>query len=97
VRDVVRGYVVLMERGTPGEAYNLASGEAVTIRTIVDHLRAEIRVPFEVVEESARVRRREIPRVVGSPMRARTLGWTPRIPLRQTLRELLDYWRAIDA
>jgi GDP-4-dehydro-6-deoxy-D-mannose reductase len=96
VRDIVRGYAVLMERGAPGEAYNLCTGETVTIATIVDGLRAEIGVRFEIVEESARVRRREIPRVVGSPARARALGWAPTIPLRQTLRDLLDYWRAAD-
>jgi GDP-4-dehydro-6-deoxy-D-mannose reductase len=97
VRDIVRGYAALMERGTPGEAYNLCAGEAVTVAAIVDYLRAEVRVPFEVVEESGRVRRREIVRVVGNPNRARALGWTPVIPLRQTLRDLLDYWRASDA
>jgi len=96
VRDIVRGYVVLMERGEPGEAYNLCSGEAISIAAIVDHLRAEVRVPFEVVEEGTRVRRREIVRVVGSPERARALGWHPSIPLRQSLHELLDYWRRID-
>ena len=96
VRDVVHGYAVLMERGTPGEAYNLCAGEAVPVATIVEHLRAEVRVPFEVIEESGRVRRSEIRRVVGDPTRARALGWTPRIPLRQTLRDLLDYWRVVD-
>ncbi len=96
VRDVVRGYAVLMEHGAPGEAYNVCAGEAVPVATIVEHLRAEVRVPFEVVEESGRVRRREIPRVVGDPARARALGWTPAIPLRQTLRDLLDYWRGVD-
>lgn len=96
VRDIVRGYAVLMERGTPGEAYNLCTGRTVTIAAIVDGLRAEIGVPFEVVEESARVRRREIPRVVGSAARARALGWTPTIPLRQPLRDLLNYWRVVD-
>lgn len=96
VRDVVDGYVVLMERGEPGEAYNLCSGEAISIGAIVDHLRAEVRVPLEVVEEGTRVRRREIPRVVGSAERARALGWHPCIPLRQSLHELLDYWRQTD-
>lgn len=96
VRDVVRGYLVLMERGEPGEAYNLCRGEAVTIGEIVEHLRAEVRVPFQVIEEPTRVRRREIPTVVGDPGRARALGWTPAIPLRQTLRDLIDYWRAAD-
>jgi GDP-4-dehydro-6-deoxy-D-mannose reductase len=97
VRDIVGGYATLMERGTPGEAYNLCAGEAVTIATIVDHLCAEVRVPLEVVEESGRVRRREIGRVVGDPTRARALGWRPAIAFRQTLRDLLDYWREVDA
>ena len=93
VRDVVRGYLVLMERGEPGEAYNICRGEAVTIGEIVEHLRGEVRVPFELVEEPTRVRRREIARVVGDATRARALGWVPKIPLRQTLRDLLDHWR----
>jgi GDP-4-dehydro-6-deoxy-D-mannose reductase len=94
VRDIVRGYTTLMDRGVPGEVYNLCAGHAVTIQTIVDHLRDEVRVPFEVVSESRRVRR-EIACVVGDPERARALGWTPAIPLRQTLRDLLDYWRVV--
>ena len=94
VRDIVRGYAVLMERATPGEAYNLCSGQAVSIGAIVDHLRTEVRVPFEVVEEGMRFRRREIPRVVGNAARAHALGWRPTIPLRQSLTDLLDFWRA---
>lgn len=96
VRDVVRGYVTLMERGAPGAAYNLCSGEAVTVGAIVEMLRAEARVAFAVVEEAARVRHREIPRVVGDAARARALGWVPAIPLGRTLRDLLEYWRAAD-
>ncbi len=96
VRDIVRGYLLLMERGTPGEAYNLCRGEALTIGSIVDLLQREIGVPFEVVEEGARVRRREIPRIVGNPTRARSLGWESRVPFRQTLRDLLDYWRGVE-
>ncbi|MCC6847278.1 MAG: GDP-mannose 4,6-dehydratase [Deltaproteobacteria bacterium] len=97
VRDVVRGYLALMERGIPGEAYNLCRGETVTVGGIVEQLRDDARVSFEVVEEATRVRRREIPRVVGDSTRAQALGWAPTIPLRQTLRELLAYWRVADA
>jgi len=93
VRDIVRGYVALMEHGVPGAAYNLCSGETVTIAQIVDRLRAEIGIPVEVVEERSRVRTREIPRMVGNPARARALGWQPAIPLDRTLRDLLDEWR----
>jgi len=93
VRDVVRGYTTLMERGVPGDAYNLCAGEAITVAAIVDHLRVEAATSFEIVEESGRVRRREIGRLVGDPERARALGWAPTIPLQQTLRDLLAYWR----
>lgn len=93
VRDIVRGYLLLMERGEPGGAYNLCRGEVLSIKAIVEHLQTEVRVPFEVSEEGSRVRRREIPRIVGDPTRARTLGWEPRIPFSHTLRDLLDYWR----
>jgi GDP-4-dehydro-6-deoxy-D-mannose reductase len=96
VRDIVRGYAVLMERATPGEAYNLCSGQAVSIGAIVDHLRAEVRVPVELVEEGMRLRRREIPRVVGNAERAHALGWRPTISLRQSLSDLLDFWRESD-
>lgn len=94
VRDIVRGYLLLMERGVAGEAYNLCRGETLTIGAIVELLQAETGVPFEVVEEGARVRRREIPHIVGDPGRARALGWEARIPFRQTLRDLVDYWRS---
>lgn len=93
VRDIVRGYLLLMERGVAGEAYNLCRGETLTIGAIVQQLQDAIAVPFEVVEEGARVRRREVPRIVGNPSRARALGWEPQIPFERTLRDLLDYWR----
>jgi GDP-4-dehydro-6-deoxy-D-mannose reductase len=96
VRDVVRGYATLMERGEPGEAYNLCRGEAITIAEIVEELRRGIATPIQIVEEGARVRVREIPRMVGNAARVRALGWQPTIPLATTLRDLLDYWRRVE-
>ncbi len=93
VRDVVRGYTLLAERGTPGEAYNLCAGVATTIGTIVELLTGESRVMIEYREERGRLRAHEVPTVVGSAARVSALGWSPTIPLRQTLRELLQYWR----
>jgi GDP-4-dehydro-6-deoxy-D-mannose reductase len=93
VRDVVRGYALLAERATPGEAYNLCAGVATSIGTIVEWLRAESRVTIECHEEHGRLRPNEVPTVVGSAARASALGWSPTIPLRQTLRDLLHDWR----
>ena len=93
VRDVVRGSALLAERGEAGEAYNLCTGTATSVGAIVDILVAESGVTIECRREPGRVRAREVPAVVGSAARAAALGWSPTIPLRQTLRDLLRYWR----
>jgi GDP-4-dehydro-6-deoxy-D-mannose reductase len=93
VRDVVRGYILLAERGEPGEAYNLCSGEAVSITQIVEWLSEESAVAIRCEGEGRRARVNEIPVVVGDAGRATALGWHPAIPLRQTLRDLLHDWR----
>jgi GDP-4-dehydro-6-deoxy-D-mannose reductase len=93
VRDVVRGYALLAERGTPGEAYNLCAGVATSVGTIVEMLAAESGATIECREEQGRLRAHEVPVVVGSAARAAALGWSPAIPLRQTLRDLLRSWR----
>jgi len=93
VRDVVRGYALLAERGEVGEAYNLCTGEANSIARIVEILTAESAVTVRCEEEKRRVRANEVSTVVGSAARAAALGWRPEIPLEQTLRDLLFDWR----
>jgi GDP-4-dehydro-6-deoxy-D-mannose reductase len=93
VRDIVRGYALLLARGEPGEAYNLCSGRGTSIAGIIDVLTAETTTAIDVVEERGRVRHREIAEIVGSAERAGALGWRPEVTLAQTLRELLADWR----
>jgi GDP-4-dehydro-6-deoxy-D-mannose reductase len=93
VRDVVRGYALLAERGAAGEVYNLCSGAATSVGAIVDMLAAEAGVAIRCAEEPGRLRAHEVPTVVGSAARAAVLGWAPAIPLRQTLHDLLQHWR----
>ncbi len=93
VRDVVRGYALLCAGGVAGEVYNLCSGVGTSVARIVEILTAASATQIEIVEERGRVRRREIPEIVGSADRAAALGWSPEIPLDRTLRDLLAYWR----
>ena len=94
VRDVVRGYVALFERGRSGEAYNLASGRAGKIRAVLDHLLAKSRTKMTVEIDPAKVRPREAIRMEASIARAeRDAGWRPAISLEQTLDDLLEWWR----
>jgi GDP-4-dehydro-6-deoxy-D-mannose reductase len=95
VRDVVRAYRLLVERGTPGEVYNVCSGEAVAIADIVDALVRIGGVRFEVVGDPERVRAVDVPVLVGDPGRvARATGWRRELPLEASLADVLDYWRS---
>lgn len=94
VRDTVRAYRLILERGQPGRPYNVCSGRAITIRRLLDLLVERTRVPVTVKVDPARLRPNDIPLLVGDPARVQgELGWTPAIPLEQTLDDLLEYWR----
>lgn len=95
VRDTVRAYALLMEHGTTGTIYNVASGVARSIRSILDSLVARSRVPVEVTPDPALFRPNDTPVVVGDASRLRAAtGWTPLIGFDQMLDDLLDYWRS---
>jgi GDP-4-dehydro-6-deoxy-D-mannose reductase len=91
VRDVVRAYRLLVERGTPGDAYNVCSGRGVSVREIAEALLAMSDAPLELVVDPQLVRPVDVPRLVGSPAKlCATTGWQPEIPLDTTLRDVLE-------
>ncbi|NDD28810.1 MAG: SDR family oxidoreductase [Proteobacteria bacterium] len=93
-RDVARAYALALERCVSGEVYNICSERGVRIGEMLDMLASMSTARIEVVRDPERVREREAPVLVGSAARFRaTTGWAPTIPLEQTLREILEYWR----
>jgi len=95
VRDIAAGYVALLERGRTGEAYNLCSGDGVSIAEVIALLRTHARVPVRVHSDPALRRAHDVPRIVGSHARATEhTGWRPARQLSATLRDLLEDWRA---
>ena len=94
VRDTIRAYTIIMERGEPGRIYNVCSGHAYKIRDVLDRLVALSHVPVKVTVDPTRYRPNDNLVVWGDRTRIeRELGWKPEIPLNQTLTDLLDYWR----
>jgi GDP-4-dehydro-6-deoxy-D-mannose reductase len=94
VRDIVGGYWLLLERGEPGEVYNLSSGRAWAIQEVLDFLLKEsTRRGISVRVDPSRMRPSDVPLLVGDSTRIRSLGWQPQIPFETTLRDLLKYWR----
>ena len=94
VRDVVRAYWLVTEKGVPGEVYNVASGTTRTVGSLLDLLFAETPVQIEVRQDPARLRPSDVTLLHGDPTKLqRQTGWRPEIPFEQTMRDLLDYWR----
>ncbi len=98
VRDTVRAYRMLMERGTPGRPCNVCSGAAHRIGDVLDALLALARVRVAVRYDPARARPGDHPVLLGDRSRITgELGWEPRRPLPETLSDLLDCWRGVYA
>lgn len=95
VRDAARAYMLLLSKGSPGDAYNVCSGIPVTIHEILNKLVAQSKVPIFVKHDPDRVRSGNIPRQVGSNEKLKSLtGWMPQISLDRSLLDLLNYWRS---
>lgn len=95
VRDIVRGYWLLLERGTPGEVYNLCSGVDWSIERVLNFLIGQSTAPrIEIRQDAARLRPSDVPILRGSAEKAeRAVGWRGTIRLEKTLTDLLEYWR----
>jgi len=94
VRDVVRAYWLLLERGRAREVYNVCSGRGRRLRELLDCLVRLAGVEVEVRVDAARLRPLDLPALVGDPGKLQAdTGWRPSIPLETTLRDLLEDWR----
>ena len=94
VRDVVRAYVELMEKGKAGETYNVGSGNAVEIRKILDMILCRSKKEIRVEVEPSRMRPVDVPVIEAdiSKLKACT-GWEQKITLEETIQDTLEYWR----
>jgi len=94
VRDIVRAYHLILERGTPGEVYNICSGQPRSMRQLLEIMLSASRVQIRVEHDPGRLRPVDTPISYGDPSRLRAAtGWQPQIPFEQTVRDVLEDWR----
>lgn len=94
VRDVARAYGLLLLKGRAGETYNVGSGNAVEIRAILDMIIGMSTADIEVKVDPNKIRPVDVPVIEADITKInRETGWKPAIPLRQTIEEILNYWR----
>lgn len=94
VRDVARAYFLALERGVPGEVYNIASGQCWSIGEMLDLLLAFSKAHIKVKQDSNRLRPSDVDILLGDySMFYLQTGWRPEISFEQTMEDLLNYWR----
>ncbi len=94
VRDVVRAYAALMQSGKTGVVYNVASGVARSIRSILEALVSRSQMPVRIEVDHTRMRPNDVPVVVGNHSRlTESTEWHPQVSFDQMLDDLLRYWR----
>lgn len=93
-RDIVRAYYLAIEKGKPGDVYNICSGKAISIQSLLDILVSKAGVEIRIEVDPNRLRPSDVPILLGDYTKFNKLtGWKPEIPFEKTLEDLLDYWR----
>lgn len=94
VRDAVRAFALLAEKGEAGEIYNVCSGRAVAIQGCLQEMMSQSQKQLSAKVDAARVQKNDVPVQVGSFQKLhKVTGWNPRISLKQSLSDLLNDWR----
>lgn len=94
VRDVVRAYYLVVDKGKSGEVYNVCSGNMYKLKDLVEILIGYSKVRIEIEESKDRLRRKDIKYLVGDYSKLQDLtGWKPEIDIKNTLEDLLNYFR----
>ena len=94
VRDIVKAYWSAINKGIPGEIYNICSGKTVKIKDMLNILLGFSNVKINIEEDSNRMRPSDVPVLFGDYSKFKSLtNWEPTIPFEKTLEDLLNYWR----
>jgi GDP-4-dehydro-6-deoxy-D-mannose reductase len=94
VRDIVRAYHLAMTQGTPGDVYNLASGQARSIQDVLETLLSYSEIDIRIERDPEKYRPVDVPLVYGSAQKfEERTGWRPQIRFEKTLQDTLTYWR----
>jgi len=94
VRDIVRAYRLLLDKGRDGEIYNICSGTSHSGNELLELITKTANVEPKVVQDPAKMRPSDAPDIFGSHEKiTQDTGWLPEIALEQTIHDVVEYWR----
>jgi len=94
VRDMVKAYWLIMQKGKSGEVYNICSGKGYSIKEMLSTLLSMSSKKIKIKKDPLRMRPNDVPLFVGDCTKMKKLtSWKPKIPFNRSLEDLLNYWR----
>lgn len=93
VRDVVRSYRLLLEKGRAGQAYNISSGRLMKIQSVFDQLAAIVGVKPTLNVDQKLYRPTDTQPRISTEKLEKDTGWKAEVPLEQTLRDIVEDFR----
>lgn len=96
VRDMVRAYSLILDKGKIGDVYNIGRGISYKIEEILNKLLSLSTIKIKVENDPKRIRPSDNPELVCDSSKVKALiGWSSEISIDQTLKDTLDYWKKI--
>lgn len=94
VKDIAGAYIKLAEYGRAGEVYNVGSGKAVSLKSVLDIILSMTNAEISVEKDPKRFRPADVMKIEADISKIqRDTGWKPQIPLEETIKSIMDYWR----
>lgn len=93
VIDMVKAYIILMERGKKGEVYNVGTGIGIKMSDLLAQLIALAKVPITTTTDPSRFRPHDIPKMIANNAKIKELGWQPTSMLSETLSRIVNWYR----
>ena len=94
INDAIKAIWLLSQSGVPGEVYNICSGIGYKITDILDQLISMSTSKIDIRKDANRLRPMDESVYIGDNSKLCSLGWQPEVPIIQTLKNTLEYWRA---
>ncbi|MBI4398046.1 MAG: GDP-mannose 4,6-dehydratase [Candidatus Omnitrophica bacterium] len=96
VRDIVHAYWLLLEKGEPGEAYNISSGKTYSIQELVEMTAKQAGIPSQIEQNPKFLRPADVPRLLGDCTKMKQLtGWKRRYEIPDTIHDMIENWRSV--
>lgn len=93
VKDMVKAYILVMNEGKSGEVYNIGSGVGIKMSDMVDMLSQLSTKEIKIVVDESRLRPHDIPKMIADNTKIKKLGWSPSIPIKETLERIIFWHR----